>query len=55
MTVCVQFCSDETSNGASDSADAVVIDPLINIVQLFRDSRTLLACPQAHSANRHRV
>lgn len=52
MTVRAQFRDDETFNGAS--ADAV-IDPLINIAQLFRDSRTLLARPQARFANRHRV
>lgn len=51
---CVQFSNDGTSD-ASNSANAVVIDPLINIVQLFRDTRTFLARPQARSANRHRV
>jgi len=55
MIICVQFNNDGASGGTFNSANAVVIDPLINIVQLFRDTRTLLARPQARSANRHRV
>ena len=55
MIICVQFNNDGASGSTSNSANAVVIDPLINIVQLFRDTRTLLARPQARSANRHRV